>query len=132
MRSNINVRQGDVITAELLNRLANQQMAAGIRTSGGISSRQNPDGATQIWGNPSDGIFLCQPTSAVAGATGTWPDLTPTDFNADVYLLLGDKLTLVLSSADCTNWHAGALVANKTCTLIKDPSGKYIVIDQDC
>lgn len=51
MRSNINVRQGDIITAQLLNELANQRVAAGIRCDGCIDCRQNPDGSIQITGN---------------------------------------------------------------------------------
>lgn len=48
--SDINVRPGDPITAQLLNDIANQRTAAGIRSTGGISSRQNPDGSIQISG----------------------------------------------------------------------------------
>lgn len=77
------------------------------------------------------GVFLCQPTGPVAGATGTWPTITPTKFGADIYLPSAGSLTAI-GNADCYNWHAGGLVASKTCTLIQDPSGAYVVIDQDC
>jgi hypothetical protein len=52
------VRRGDLITLELLERLYNGGGAAGIRASGGINARQGPDGQIQIWGTPSTSPIL--------------------------------------------------------------------------
>jgi hypothetical protein len=49
--SYVDVRPGDVITADLLRRLGNPQYAAGIRCDGGIDCRQTSDGQIQITGN---------------------------------------------------------------------------------
>ena len=45
------VRRGDIITLELLQKLYNGEPAAGIRATGGITARQTPDGGIQIAGS---------------------------------------------------------------------------------
>jgi hypothetical protein len=74
--SNIFVRQGDVITAQLLNELANQRAARGVRCSGGVNCRENPDGSLQIWGNQDENLpFLAVTSTAITAnvvvTTGT-------------------------------------------------------------
>jgi hypothetical protein len=125
-------RRGDLITLELLERLYNGQGATGIRASGGINARQGPDGQIQIWGTPSAGAFKCQPSGAVAGATGTWPSITSASFTADIYQSINGVLNLVASSATVWNSYKSGLDANKTCTVQPDGSGNWDVIAQSC
>jgi hypothetical protein len=126
------VRQGDVITAALLNELAMQRMAPGIRSSGGISSRQTSDGQIQVWGTPSGGVFECMPSALVPGATGTWPNLTLVSFTVDVYQAVSGSLTLIVSSATVWNGLPASLAASKVCYCLPDSFGDYVVISQSC
>jgi hypothetical protein len=78
------------------------------------------------------GAFFCQPSGSVAGATGTWPTLTPTSFTADVYQMVGGVLTLITASAGISNGFPAALVASKVCFVAADTSGAYVVVSQSC
>ena len=49
-------------------------------------------------GGSANSIFWCQAPSAIAAASGTWPDLTPTTFTANIYVDQGGSLNLVASS----------------------------------
>jgi hypothetical protein len=129
----IDVRPGDVITADLLNRINQREWAPGIRSSGGISSRQTSDGQIQVWGEPSQvAAFVCQPSAAVTGATGTWPTITPVSFTADVYQVAGTTMTKITPNATIYNWYAASLVASKTVTVEPDGTGAYVAIAQSC
>jgi hypothetical protein len=129
------VRPGDVITADLLNRIMERQSAPGLRIDGGsgLSGRQTSDGQIQIWNDPgTQGAFICQPSSDVLGASGTWPDITPVSFVADVYQTSGSTKILVMSSATIYNWYASGLSANQTVRVTPDGSGAYVADAQSC
>lgn len=81
---------------------------------------------------PVQGVFICQPGTAVAGATGAWPTITPQGFTADVYQVSGANLTLYLASAQCYNWYAAGLDDDKTVTVLPDGSGAFVAVAQSC
>lgn len=81
---------------------------------------------------PQDAVYLCQPSSTVTGATGTWPAITPVGFNADVYQVSGTAITLYLAGAQCYNWYAASLDANKTTNVRPDGSGAFVAIAESC
>jgi hypothetical protein len=126
------VRRDDIITADLLNQLANLRAARGVRCSGGVNCRETGDGQLQIWGTPSGGVFECQPGGTVDGASGTWPDLDPVSFTADVYQIINGKLSLIVGSATVWNGLPASLAENKVCYCLPDGAGDYVVISQSC
>jgi hypothetical protein len=83
-------------------------------------------------GGGGGGTFFCQPSSPVAGATGTWPAITPTGFTADVYTTAGSGITLSAASAQCWNFMAAGLVASQTAALVSDGSGDFATYTQSC
>lgn len=79
-----------------------------------------------------DPVLICQPSSSVSGATGSWPAITPVSFTADVYQVYGTTMVKIAASATVYNWLAASLAANKTCFLEADGSGSYVTISQSC
>jgi hypothetical protein len=83
-------------------------------------------------GGGGGGAFFCLPSSAVSGATGTWPTLTATSFTADVYQSASGSLTLVASGATIYNEFPAGLAASKVCFCVPDGAGNYVVVTQSC
>jgi hypothetical protein len=69
--STLNVRPGDVLTAELINALAHGQRAAGIRASGGINVRQTASGQIQISGTFTGCFVAIVGTAGIGARSGS-------------------------------------------------------------
>jgi hypothetical protein len=83
-------------------------------------------------GGGGAGSFYCLPSSAVGGAAGTWPTLTPASFTADVYQANGAALNLVQASAQCYNFMPAGLVTSKVVYLSADGQGNFDAVTQSC
>jgi hypothetical protein len=83
-------------------------------------------------GGGGGGAFFCMPSGTVAGATGTWPALTPTSFTADVYTVAGGTMTLAAASATCWNYFPAGLVSSQVVALLADGTGNFDAIAQSC
>lgn len=94
-------------------RTANQQYPTPAASSGG-------------------GCFYCRPSAIVAGATGTWPALTPSSFIADVYQANGGSISLIAAGASCWNFMPAALVASQVVFLAFDGAASYNTVSQSC
>lgn len=81
---------------------------------------------------PKEGVYFCQPGSSVAGASGTWPAITAVSFAADIYKVVGSKITKFAASATIRNWYAAGLDANKTTNVRPDGSGAWVAIAESC
>jgi hypothetical protein len=80
----------------------------------------------------SEAAFYCQPSSTVAGATGSWPAITAASFTADVYTTTAASLTLSASSATVYNFNKSGLVAHQTVDLVPDGAGNFNAYSQSC
>jgi hypothetical protein len=65
------VQRGDVITADLLNELGAGMPVAGIRATGGIDARQNPDGSIQISGKFTGCFVGIVDSGGISARSGT-------------------------------------------------------------
>jgi hypothetical protein len=92
----------------------------------------NIAGGPLIGLGPITQALACQPSSNVAGAAGTWPEITAVSFTADVYAMAGSVMVKIAPGATIRNWLAAPLEANKTCWLLQDSSGNFVVISQSC
>ena len=81
-------------------------------------------------GGAGGGVFFCLPT-ALGGATGTWPSLTPASQSLAIYQAQGTSF-ISLGTATVYNWLPAATVASKVCVVLPDGAGNYIVISQSC
>jgi hypothetical protein len=124
----------DPITAEWARELVEFVIRNSIDVgqSSGLSMRQTPYGTALSVDTQTSYPYLCQPGTTVSGATGTWPTITPISFTADVYIVSGSVMTKIAPSATIFNWYAASLDANKTCTLMQDSSGSFVVLAQSC
>jgi hypothetical protein len=128
------VSPGDPINANDWNELIDfvQRNALDVGQSAGLNMRQTPYGTSLAVVDQKSYPYLCQPSSAVSGAAGTWPNITAVSFTADVYTVSGSTMNKFASDATIFTWLAAPLVANKTCWLLQDSSGNFVVIDQSC
>jgi hypothetical protein len=76
------------------------------------------------------GVFFCLPTT-LAGASGSWPSLTPSSQSLTVYQASGTSLTS-MGTATVYNWYPASPAASKVCFVLPDGAGNYVVVDQSC
>jgi hypothetical protein len=103
-----------------------------VGQNSGLTMKKMDCGTFLAVSTPPQGVYICQPGTAVSGATGTWPAITPVSFTADVYQVSGANLTLYLASATIYNWYAAGLDDDKTVTVLPDGSGSFVAIAQSC
>lgn len=92
----------------------------------------------QTQGNPYNfgggggaGSYCCLPTS-LAGATGSWPSLTPGSQTLDVYVAQAGTLALFKSSATVYNFYPAAAVASKVAQCALNGDGTFSITAQSC
>jgi hypothetical protein len=83
-------------------------------------------------GGQGDAVYFCSPTSAVLGSTGTWPNITPASFSADIYQAQRGTLVKLVAGGKVFNWYAASLVATKVVTVSDNRDGSFSVIAQSC
>lgn len=112
---------------------AQQQLIAGLQTqvSQALQNAFAPT-TTQGGGGGGGGAFFFFPTSAITGATGTWPTLSPNIVSYDVYQVTNTTIAVATAGATITNWFPATFVANKVCYCQPDNAGAYVVVDQSC
>jgi hypothetical protein len=128
-------RDGDELTWTWLNKVLTLVRTATVNLgpNSGLSMIQNDAGTfLRVSNTSNNSVYFCQPTGTVSGASGTWPTVTPAGFTADIYIASGDTLTLFESGAQCYNWYGSGLVADKTCYMVQDDTGAYVVVTQSC
>lgn len=81
-------------------------------------------------GAQSGGVYFCLPT-ALSGATGSWPSLTPSSQSLTVYQAAGTALTS-LGTYTVYNWFPASPAASKVALVMPDGSGNFVVVDQSC
>ena len=125
---------GDELNWTWLNllRTAVKKSIVNLGPNSGLSMIQNDAGTFLRVSASINQVFICQPSSPVTGATGAWPTITPEDFRADIYVVAGKTMALFDPDSVIYNWYAASLVANKTCYVVPDGSGSYVVVTQSC
>lgn len=81
-------------------------------------------------GGGGSGAFYCLPTS-LAGATGSWPSLTPGSQSLTVYQVVSGAL-LSLGSATVYNFYPSAAAASKVAKVSPVGDGTYALEAQSC
>lgn len=84
-------------------------------------------------GSSSAAWGLCQLSSTLAAATGTWPSITPqTQSSISIYEPASGSLSLISSSSVIYNWRNVSWAAAKTSYVTKGLDGTWSIVDQDC
>ncbi len=91
---------------------------------------RNAYNQAQPSGASAGAAYVCYPTS-LAGASGSWPSLTPGSQSLTVYQVQGTSITSV-GSFTVYNWLPAALVASKVAYCLPDGAGNFITISQSC
>ena len=81
-------------------------------------------------GGGTVGAYFCLPT-ALGGATGTWPTLTPGSQSLTVYQVVSGALSSV-GTATVQNWYPAATVASKVLKVTPNGDGTYSAEAQSC
>jgi hypothetical protein len=127
--TNLNLDNAATTNAVTVYNLQDESVDAGTY----IWIQQDPAGFWWVTDFGATGeAFFCQPSSAVSGATGSFPSLTPTSFTATVYQMQTGTLTSFETGATVWNGFPAALVASKVCFVTPDGAGDWVVISQSC
>ena len=94
---------------------------------------QTARNAYQQWqpqGSAAGAAYFCLPTS-LAGASGSWPSLTPGSQSLTVYQVQGTTIT---SQGTFTvyNWYPAAAAASKVLQVTPDGAGNFVAVAQSC
>jgi hypothetical protein len=108
----------------------NQQLADLFQQVGKIAQNQWATQGMGGGGGGGGGVFFCLPT-ALGGATGAWPSLTPASQSLAIYQAAGASLTS-LGSFTVYNYFPAAPAASKVLLVLPDGSGNYVAVSQSC
>ena len=91
-----------------------------------------PQRRTPRLGAVSLGWAFCQLGNTLNAATGSWPDITPTNTTADLYRPKSGSLVQMATNASILNWRNVTWSASKTTVVLLQGDGSWSVLDQDC
>jgi hypothetical protein len=81
-------------------------------------------------GASSGAVLFCNP-SGLAGATGTWPSLTPGSISTTVYRASGSTLATI-GTQTVYNWFPAAPASGKILEVFPDGAGDFVAGPQSC
>jgi hypothetical protein len=97
---------------------------------GKLAQNQWVPGTMGGGGGAATAIYFCLPTS-LAGATGTWPSLTPATQSLTVYQVVSGSLSSI-GTATVKNYFPAATAASKVLLVLPDGAGNFIATAQSC
>jgi hypothetical protein len=91
---------------------------------------RNAYAQAQPGGTGGSGVYFCLPTS-LAGATGTWPSLTPGSQSLAVYQVNAGALVSV-GTATVYNFYPAATSASLVLSVTPNGDGTFSAVAQSC
>jgi hypothetical protein len=95
--------------------------------------QQKWGGTSQPFGGGPEGAYACNPSSAMAAASGPPPSGTPASLASQtIYQMVSGAWITLSGTATIYNGLISPVAITKTCYLAPDGAGNYAVLTQSC